>query len=359
MISLNKKILITVLVSFALLSCNPVKQGNMKWIAKYDFNQLYQLTDQATVLDPMSAFRFKDFIAPNENTIILIGNKDLNAFDSIQSGYQGVLLVSKDRGKSYQELTLSEQNVLWLNPSNDYSLFETQSVLPDNTKKNFTYLLDNNSLKIVKIDEYSYVDDISYIKFNGKYVIYSNKGELKLINLFNREEEYPLPSNLNSLSYRLTSDNTLFILDSNKLIRYDPKNNTQKIIQQFNDNYDLLDYDNGEYFLIKFNMPLGGGSYYNNKEELLYTFEGDSKHRYYEYKNFICDYTLVSSIYPSIRYSYDYGHSWYKYELKGMFIASEPVGFYKDKFIMLDATFYDKNESDDGGGRLLIAEFEK
>ena len=37
---------------------------------------------------------------------------------------------------------------------------------------------------------------------------------------------------------------------------------------------------------------------------------------------------------------------------------SEAVGS-KDKFIMLDATFYDKNESDDRGGRLLIGEFEK
>ena len=122
MISLNNKLIITTLLSLFLFSCNPDKQGNMKWIAKYDFNQLYQLTDQATVLDPMSAFRFEDFIALNENTIILIGNKDLNAFDSIQRGYQAVIHVSKDRGKSYQELILPEQNVLWLYHSHDYSI---------------------------------------------------------------------------------------------------------------------------------------------------------------------------------------------------------------------------------------------
>ncbi|MCX8706243.1 hypothetical protein, partial [Gilliamella sp. B3127] len=126
----------------------------MKWIAKYDFNQLYHLTDQATVLDPMSAFRFEDFIAPNENTIILIGSKDLNDLDSSQIGDQAVILISKDRGKSYQELTLPEQNVLWLYPSQDYSIFEAQAVLAYNSKKNSMYLLDNNSLKIVKIDEY-------------------------------------------------------------------------------------------------------------------------------------------------------------------------------------------------------------
>ena len=65
----------------------------MKWIAKYDFNQLYQLTDQATALDPMSAFRFERFKAPNENTIILIGNKDLNSFDSSQIGDQTVMSI--------------------------------------------------------------------------------------------------------------------------------------------------------------------------------------------------------------------------------------------------------------------------
>ena len=76
MISLNKKILITILVSFALLSCNPVRQGN----------------------------------------------KSLRSLESIQRGYQAVILISKDRGKSYQELTFPEQNVLWLYPSHDYSI---------------------------------------------------------------------------------------------------------------------------------------------------------------------------------------------------------------------------------------------
>ena len=343
------------------MSCNPVKQGNMKWIAKYDFNQLYQLTDQATVLDPMSAFRFEDFIAPNENTIILIGSKDLNDLDSSQIGDQAVILISKDRGKSYQELKLPEQNVLWLYPSQDYSIFEAQAVLAYNSKKNSMYLLDHKSLKVVKIDEYLSADDIGYKKFNGKYVIYSNRGNLKFINLLNREEEYPLPYDLNYLSYRVMSDDTLLILDAKQLIRYNPKNNTKTVIQQLHNNYDVLTYKDGEYFFTKFNenKSKGGGSYYNNKEELLYTFKKGDRSRYYRYKNFVCDYKPLSSIYPSIRYSYDYGQTWYKYELKGMFTASRPVGFYKDKFIILDATFYDKNERDGGGGRLLIGEFEK
>ncbi|MWP50473.1 hypothetical protein GQ592_12060, partial [Gilliamella sp. Lep-s21] len=162
----------------------------------------------------------------------------LRAFDSIQNGYQAVLHISKDRGKSYQELTLPEQNLLWLYPSQDYSIFEAQAVLAYNSKKNSMYLLDHKSLKVVKIDEYLSADDIGYKKFNGKYVIYSNRGDLKLINLFNREEEYPLPYELNHLSYRVMSDDTLLILDAKQLIRYDPKNNTQTVIQQLHNDYD-------------------------------------------------------------------------------------------------------------------------
>jgi hypothetical protein len=359
MIPLNKKILITILVSFALWSCNPVKQGNMKWIAKYDFNQLYQLTDQATFLDPMSAFRFEEFIAADENTIILIGNKDLNAFDSIQNGDQAVLHISKDRGKSYQELLLPEQEMRWIYPSQDYSLIKAQSRLPDNSKKNSMYLLDHKSLKVVKIDEYDSESDISYYNFNGKYAVYSHNKALKLVNLLNREEEYPLPYELNNRSFWVTADDTLLILDAKQLIRYDPKNNTQTVIQQLHNDYDVLVYEDGEYFFTKFNTSKGGGTYYNSKEELLYTFEKGDRNRYYRYKNFACDYKLTSALYPIFRYSYDYGKTWFEQKFTGFFIASRPVGFYKDKFIILDATFYDKNERDGGGGRLLIAEFEK
>ena len=361
MISLNNKFIITTLLSLFLFSCNPDKQGNMKWIAKYDFNQLYQLTDQATVLDPMSAFRFEDFIAPNENTIILIGSKDLNDLDSSQIGDQAVILISKDRGKSYQELSLPEQEMRWIYPSNDYSLIKAQSRLPDNSKKNSMYLLDNNSLKIVKIDEYDSEADISYYNFNGKYAVYSHNKALKLVNLLNREEQYPLPYELNNRSFWVTADDTLLILDAKQLIRYDPKNNTKTVIQQLHNDYDVLTYEDGEYFFTKFNenKSKGGGSYYNNKEELLYTFEKGDRSRYYRYKNFACDYKLTSALYPIFRYSYDYGKTWYEKEFKGFFTASRPVGFYKDKFIILDATFYDKNERDGGGGRLLIGEFEK
>ncbi|QYN46117.1 hypothetical protein [Gilliamella sp. ESL0405] len=184
----------------------------MKWIAKYDFNQLYQLTDQATALDPMSSFRFERFKAPNENTIILIGNKDLNSFDSSQIGDQTVILISKDRGKSYQELTLPEQEMRWIDTSNDYSLVEAQNRLPDNSKKISQYLLDNNNLKLVKIDEYTSDAKINYENFNGKYVIYSNRGNLKLINLLNREEEYPLPNDLNNQPFYLIAQGNILTL---------------------------------------------------------------------------------------------------------------------------------------------------
>ena len=91
----------------------------------------------------------------------------------------------------------------------------------------------------------------------------------------------------------------------------------------------------------KANLLKTSATFYNEEEKELYTL--DSKNvNFYRYKNFVCDYKPLSSIYPSNRYSYDYGQTCYKYELKGMFTASRPVVFYKDKFIILDATFYDK-----------------
>ena len=358
MISLNNKFIITTLLSLFLFSCNPDKQGNMKWIAKYDFNQLYQLTDQATVLDPMSAFRFEDFKAPNENTIILIGNKDLNSFDSSQIGYQAVILVSKDRGKSYQELSLPEQEMISIKTGNDYSLVKAQNRLPDNSEKISLYLLDNNNLKFLKIDEYLYDDDINYKKFNGKYVIYSNRGNLKLINLLNREEEYPLPDDLNNQPFYLTAQGNILTLQKNQIISYDPKTQNQQIIKSFKNNYDVLLYQDDTFILGKANLLKTSATFYNEEEKELYTL--DSKNvNFYRYKNFVCDYKLLSSINPSIRYSYDYGQTWYKYELKGMFTASRPVGFYKDKFIILRASFHDKPDPEDRGGRILIGEFEK
>ncbi|SCC31595.1 hypothetical protein [Gilliamella intestini] len=307
----------------------------------------------------MSAFRFEDFIAPNENTIILIGNKRLRAFDSIQNGYQAVLHISKDRGKSYQELTLPEQNVLWLYPSQDYSIFEAQAVLAYNSKKNSMYLLDHKSLKVAKIDEYDSEADISYYNFNGKYAVYSHNKALKLVNLLNREEEYPLPYELNNRSFWVTADDTLLILDAKQLIRYDPKNNTQTVIQQLHNDYDVLVYEDGEYFFTKFNTSKGGGTYYNSKEELLYTFEKGDRNRYYRYKNFACDYKLTSALYPIFRYSYDYGKTWFEQKFTGFFSASRPIGFYKDKFIIFHASFHDKPEPENRGGRILIGEFEK
>ncbi|MWP70195.1 hypothetical protein GQ591_12000, partial [Gilliamella sp. Lep-s5] len=327
---MNKKTIITILVSFALWSCNPVKQGNMKWIAKYDFNQLYQLTDQATVLDPMSAFRFESFKAPNENTIILIGNKRLRAFDSIQNGYQAVLHISKDRGKSYQELLLPEQEMKWIDTSQYYSLVEAQSRLPDNSKKISQYLLDHKSLKLVKIDEYDSEADISYYNFNGKYAVYSHNKALKLINLLNREEEYPLPDHLNNQPFYLTAQGNILTLQKNQIISYDPKTQNQQIIKSFKNNYDILLYQDDTFVLGKPNLLKTSATFYNEEEKELYTI--DSKNaNFYRYKNFVCDYKSLSSIYPSIRYSYDYGQTWFEQKFTGFFSASRPIGFYKDK----------------------------
>ena len=65
---------------------------------------------------------------------------------------------------------------------------------------------------MVKIDEYTSDAKINYENFNGKYVIYFNRGNLKLINLLNREEEYPLPDDLNNQPFYLTSQDNILTL---------------------------------------------------------------------------------------------------------------------------------------------------
>ena len=65
---------------------------------------------------------------------------------------------------------------------------------------------------MVKIDEYTSDAKINYENFNGKYVIYSNRGNLKLINLLNREEEYPLPDDLNNQPFYLTAQGNILTL---------------------------------------------------------------------------------------------------------------------------------------------------
>ena len=157
----------------------------------------------------------------------------------------------------------------------------------------------------------------------------------------NREEEYPLPDDLNNQPFYLTAQGNILTLQKNQIISYDPKTQNQQIIKSFKNNYDVLLYQDDTFILGKANLLKTSATFYNEEEKELYTL--DSKNvNFYRYKNFVCDYKLLSSINPSIRYSYDYGQTWYKYELKGMFTASRPVGFYKDKFIILDTTFYDK-----------------
>ncbi len=246
----------------------------------------------------------------------------------------------------------------WIDTSQDYSLVEAQSRLPDNSKKISQYLLDHKSLKLVKIDEYASDAKINYENFNGKYVIYSNRGDLKLINLLNREEEYPLPDYLNNQPFYLTAQGNILTLQKNQIISYDPKTQNQQIIKSFKNNYDILLYQDDTFILGKPNLLKTSATFYNEEEKELYTIDSNNAN-FYRYKNFVCDYKSLSSIYPSIRYSYDYGQTWFEQKFTGFFSASRPIGFYKDKFIIFHASFHDKPEPENRGGRILIGEFEK
>lgn len=348
-----KKIVYGLLFIITSYSCTEhTKTGNMKWISKYNFSNLYERGEGKNFFIPPDDARFISFIFLDENTIFLSGS--IPKKDSIvrQNDF-GVIYISKDRGKSYREILFPEENVKFITISDKYSLVETNSNGYSTKGKNGIYLLDNTILQYEKIDEYSSKSKILYSQFNGELVIWSNNGDSKLLNLLTKEV-YDLPEDLKNIKLKLTDNNTLVYLKSDEIVEYNPFNHSKKVLKKLKRSYDAMYYEDGYIELGKLNLLKTEATMYNINEEEIYTSNEKTEKGVYRYKNFACRFTETRP-YVTIRYSYDYGKTWYEYKTQDFFTTSMQKGYYKDKLIVLDVGFYDRNDD----SRIMVGKFQK
>lgn len=336
-------------------SCSQTtKQANMMWIAKYSFYDFYKENINNGNFPPGAGLRLTIFKFLNEKTIFLAGSKDLHAFFN-KPGDCAVLFVSKDKGKSYQEVTFSEENVTFLTTTEKYTLVETNINGYSAVGKNVIYLLDNTTLQFKKINEYSSNSKISYKQFNGEYVIYSVNNETYVLNMWT-EEKYKLPNEVVEKNFILNdSDVTItFLRENNKVVLYNAKNNSYEVSKSLKGSYSTIMNTFGEITLGKENLLKTSGTIYDLNEKELFEATPKTEKGLYRYKNF-ASYFKETRPYVTFFYSYDYGKTWYEYKSQNIFTTAVPKGYYKDKYIVLDVSYYDKDNDAD----IIVGEFQK
>ncbi len=347
-----KKIVCIILLITINYGCSQnTKSGQMKWISKYDFFDLYKKNVNNGNFGPETGLKLTILKFLNEKTIFLAGSKDLHSFYN-KPGYSAVLFLSTDKGKSYQEITFPEENVTFITPAEKYTLIETGSGGNSPSGKVVLYLMNNQTLEYKKIDEYPSKSKIRYSQFNGETVIYSAQEDQKIVNLLTKEE-LELPEYLKKTPLILKRDNTVAYLLKDEILGYDFKTKQQKIIKKLKNSYDVLYYENDEYFLGNSGRFKTEMTIYNENENELFV-ENEKTIEYYRYRNFAC-YFKETRPYVTFYYSYDYGKTWNEYHTKDFFTTNIPKGFYKDQLIVLDVAFYDKKDN----SHILVGEFQK
>jgi len=288
----------------------------------------------------------------NENTIFLAGSKNLHDFYN-KSGNSAVLFVSKDKGKTFQEIIFPEENVIKIELSEKYSLIETNSGGYSSMGKNVVFILNNATLQYQKVDAFSSNDDVYYGEFTGKYVVYS-KGKIdKFINIFTKEE-YLMPFFLKDKFYVIENEVSIIYLNKKEILRYNVITKKNEIIKKLNDNYDYMYYEDGYFELGKLNLFKTQATVHNLNEEQIYVSSEKTEKKLYRYKNFACQF-METRPYITFRYSYDYGKTWHEYKTDKVFTTVTPKGYYKDKYMLLDVCFYDKKDNTN----IMVGEFEK
>lgn len=340
------------LIGTAIFSCSQTKkEGNIKYITKYNFFSLYKKNINNGYFSPKTGLDLRIFKFLDDKIIFLAGSKDLYSFYN-KSGDSAVLFVSKNKGETFQEIIFPEEKVTFISLSEKFSLIETNSRGQSSMGKNSVYLLDNLTLKYKKIDEFSSKSKIIYSQFNGMYVIHSDTFTTKLVNLLTNQE-IELPENLRNIHFKLSKDNKLVYLKNDEILAYNPFNLSTRIIKKLKNNYDAFFYENDTFNLVKFNLLKTKVTVYDDNENELYS-ETDNSAELYRYKNFAC--RLSQNMpYIVLDYSYDYGKTWYRYKDKKFITSSVPKGFYKDKYILLDTGFYGTENNTD----IVIGEFKK
>ncbi|MGV0924841.1 hypothetical protein [Empedobacter tilapiae] len=341
----------------SIMACSQQKtDNNMKWISKFDFFDLYKVRVNGGYFNPGSAIRLEEIAIPNENTILLVGKKTQRDFDNNpKSPSVAVLFASNDKGKTYKEILLNDGSFLYMEVKENYSLIESYTSNKEAIKLHKIQLLNNNTFELIKIDEFLELSNISYDNFDGKYVIKKNKLGSKLINLFDKKEEYEVPEQLLSKKRLHNKGNGKFIfMENQKIIQYDVKLKSEQVLKELKNQYDYFWAD--EDLLIKSHDEPYRLELFDLNEDKVSELDRENRD-FYRYKNFMCDYSNIGSK-PEIRYSYDYGKTWTTHHVQGFIILQNLFGFYKDQFLVTEGIFLDF-DSPESGGRIMVGEFEK
>lgn len=340
--------------TFAMNCSQTLDKGKMEIIAQYNFFDMYE--KDLNGFNPGSGLKFSVFKVSDEKTIFLGGSKDLYEFYR-KSGDSAVLFVSKDMGKSYEEIIFPEENIISIINADKHSVLVSNIGGNGVNSKNVLYILNNDTYEFNKIEELSTKENISNIQINDNYFVYSLDKKYYALDIITRSK-YALPEDVVKSGFILDKKKSnILYLDNHHVKSYDFLNSNTQIVKKLENSYTTISNKYGDILLGKVNILKNGGTMYNMNEKELFEISTKTS-SFYRYKNFVC--TITQSMPKlSLKYSYDYGITWKEYSNDNYIISSNPIGFYKDKYIILDAGLYKKADSQESGKRIIMADFKK
>ena len=343
---------------------------NIKWIAEFDFTDIYK--KKIDGFNPGSSIELERAGFANDNTVILAGLKKMKGFDPQDpSAERAVVFISKDLGKSYKEILLDDAYAIKaIFPKNDYTLNYTKGYIEE-VRIAHLYLLNNRSLKIdYQRDFIDKIGDIFMDCFDGKYIHYAKLKDKAMgrlvINLFDEKEVYKTPED--QAYYPFRGNGNVIYLDRDKeigkgntLMLLDLKTQKKSVYKKFNDSYSWIEpnyqFFNESSFIVSFRYTNKAkkeyiAEYYDLEENKLFEVAHNTEDEYrrmYHYGDFICNYRSLGGI----KFSFDRGKTWQTHSTPGFRILNKRIGFYKDKYIVAEGIFSGK------GPRIMIGEFQR
>lgn len=372
-------LLVICIVSLLCGCSSRVSDANMRWVSKYNFMDLYKRKINGNNFNPGSGLSIDKIVIPNENTIVLGGIKSLREFnDDPRAEDCVVLFVSKDKGKSYKEILLTDTDLEVLEVDNGFVLTQTFTSSGMGYRNYNVQLLNIKTLEVVNVDRFSDVNvdrffeenarrfsdanvDIYYFDFVGNYALKRKGDNYKVVNLFNVKEEYSIPSDIMGHNiFHIGDTKIVYRSNHDQVIKeYNAKTKETRLIKKLNGNYAYWMKRNGEIFLKKVIEEKEDGhvyryGIYDMNENKLYEETSETEY-YYRYKNFVCDFTELGAK-PTLRYSYDYGNTWTTHNITDFTIMRRVFGFYQNKFLVTEGIYW-RGDSEESGGRIMVGEF--
>lgn len=373
------KFIVICIISLVYGCSSRVSDANMRWVSKYNFMDLYKRKINGNMFNPGSGLNIDKIIIPNENTIVLAGIKSLREFnDDDRAEDCVVLFVSKDKGKSYKEILLTDTYLEVLEVDNGFVLTQTFTSSGFGYRNYNVQLLNIKTLEVINVDRFSDVNvdrffeenagrlsdtnvDIYYFDFVGNYALKRKGDNYKVVNLFNVKEEYSIPSDIIDYNIFHIEDTKIVYRSNNgqEIKEYNAKTKETRLVKKLNGNYAYWMKKNGEIFLKRvIDEKEDGHVYrygiYDINEQKLYEETNETEY-YYRYKNFVCDFSELGAK-PTLRYSYDYGNTWTTHNVTDFTIMRRVFGFYQNKFLVTEGIYW-RGDSDESGGRVMVGEF--